>query len=35
MNTGNITPVVTGLMHPSGLAFSSLAVAIASSASKK
>lgn len=29
MNTGNITPVVTGLLHPNGLAFSPIAVAIA------
>ncbi len=35
MNTGNITPVVTGLVHPDGLAFSPLAVVIASSAMKK
>ncbi len=35
MNTGNITPVVTGLIHPGGLAFSPLAVAIASSTTKK
>jgi hypothetical protein len=30
MNTGNITPVVTGLEHPNGLAFSPTLVAIAS-----
>lgn len=31
MMTGNITPVVTGLQHPNGLAFSPLAVGIGSS----
>ncbi len=29
MNTGKITPVVTGLVHPNGLAFSPTAVSIA------
>ncbi len=31
MNTGNVTPVVTGMVHPLGLAFSPISVAVAGS----